>query len=160
MADKLTQISGDLFDRYPWFDKSFCYSKFLSKKWVFFDFDDGCWRQNKLVTTLRCWLQFWSFWLSTSTIFYLCFTKIQKMSPTSKIGHQYPKIVINLKSPISLSSKVGDNSKISKWLFGSSIWYATVKNYKLYISFSNGPLVIDYYFSINSGLLIDGHSYW
>ena len=62
-------------------------------------------------------------------------------------------------SPISLSSKVDDNSKISKWSLGSSILYATVKNYKLYISFSNGPLVIDYYFSINSRLLIDGHSY-
>ena len=47
----------------------------------------------------------------------------------------------------------------SKCSLESSVQSATVKNYKLYISFSNGPLVISYYFSINSRLLIDGHSY-
>ena len=40
-----------------------------------------------LVTTLRCWWQFWPI--------------LQKMSPISKFWHQHSKIVTNIKSPTS-----------------------------------------------------------
>ena len=38
---------------------------------------DRYWRQNMLVTTVRCWLRLWPFWYTTSG------TNIQKSSPAS-----------------------------------------------------------------------------
>ena len=63
------------------------------------DIGDGCWSQNVLVTTLRCW---WRFWSPTSIIFLLSWralafkrchqhrnsvNNIRKLSPT--LSHQH-----------------------------------------------------------------------
>ena len=64
---------------YP-YDRQYSYNKENSKKkmcllrlgpWIlgYIDVGDRCWRQNVLVTTIRCLWQFWPFWSPTSTIF-------------------------------------------------------------------------------------------
>ena len=61
--------------------------------------DDGCWRRNVLVTTLRCWWRFCHFRHQHPLSFNLSARhQHQKMSPISQFCHQHPKIVTNTKS--------------------------------------------------------------
>ena len=57
----------------------------------YIDVDDGCWRRNVLVTTLRCLWRFWPFLSPTSSIFYHW-----RRPPTTKRCHQYRNSVTNI----------------------------------------------------------------
>ena len=63
---------------------------FLIDSVGYIDIGNGCWRRNELVTTLKCWWQFWSFLSPTSSIFEhykRIGINIQKLSPISKLCH-------------------------------------------------------------------------
>ena len=69
----------------------------------YIDVGDGCWRQNVLVTTLRCWWRFWQFDSPTSCIFYH-----KRRAPTTKRCHQNRNSVTNSQK-LSPTSLVADN---------------------------------------------------
>ena len=152
--------------------------KWWQRRW-WVDVGDGF---GMLVSKFRCWWHLLNIVARRLCKKTMEKTTILKLSPThlvSNTRHQHGLVHSKIAdsrcyfgsvSRLWPTSYSGLSVPCRKWAtilkfkndniqFKHSIWSVTVKNCKLYISFSNGPLVIDYYFSINSGLLIDGHSY-
>jgi len=90
--------------------------------WGYIDVGDGYFRQNELMTTLRCCLPTNIHYLFTL----VSGTNIQKTSPRSKFCHQHREIVTNFKSTTSrchqrrdvtnITSKADLNSESFHWL--------------------------------------------
>ena len=57
----------------------------------YIDVGDGCWGRNVMVTTRRCWWQFWPFWSPTSNMFLH-----ERRAPTSQRCHQHRNFVTNI----------------------------------------------------------------
>ena len=83
----------------------------------YIDVGDGFWRRNVLITTIRCWLQFWPFWSPTSTITLALGTNIKKMSPTSK-NHDVTNITVTVPR---FNSDFGSN-RISRFFASGLTW--------------------------------------
>ena len=73
--------------------------EFFSLFIVYIDVGDECWRRNVLMTIIRCWWRFKSFWSPTSTIFLH-----YRRAPTFKRCHHHRISVTNIHESSSTMS--------------------------------------------------------
>ena len=93
----------------------------------YIDAGDWCWRRYVLVTTLRCWWRFWTFFVTNIHYLFTLASPMLHRAPRFKRCHQQQQIVANLSHQHKDVTNITDTTWTFSWTQAMKKFYQIEK---------------------------------